>query len=207
MRRFSVALVLIVSAAMQYAASQAPELIPPAYLAPQYAAPPDAPSTVVIAAKDEPGDRLVVTGRTLVGTTPVAGVSLYVFHADIEGLYAKNVNSSWAELHPRLYGALRTDGQGRYRYETSRPAGYNIGAAHVHYVVKASGYKPLLIALEFVDDPVHVARRKAGRPALDPVVLNGPVCGARPDCVIVSPVMRDAQGVWQATRDIQMVKE
>jgi hypothetical protein len=31
--------------------------------------------------------------------------------------------------------------------------------------------------------------------------------GSRPDCVVVSPVIRDAQGVWHATRDIQMVKQ
>ena len=206
MRRFAFAFLLIVLA-VPHAASQTPELITPEYLAPQFTAPPNAPSNVVVAGRDEPGDRLIVTGRTLVRTTPVAGVSLYVFHTDIEGLYAKNVNSSWAELHPRLYGALRTDAQGRYRYETIRPAGYNNGAAHVHYVVKASGYKPLLIALEFEDDPIHVMRRKADKPALDPAVLNGPVCRSRPDCVVVSPVMRDAQGVWHATRDIQMVKE
>ena len=44
------------------------------YLAPQYTAPEDAPSRVVIAGKDEPGERLVVTGRTLIGDKPVAGV-------------------------------------------------------------------------------------------------------------------------------------
>jgi protocatechuate 3,4-dioxygenase beta subunit len=119
------------------AQSQAPQLITPEYLAPEFTAPLGAPSSIVVAGKDEPGDRLVVTGRTLDGTTPVAGVSLYVFHTDRDGLYAKNVNSSWAELHPRLNGALCSDAEGRYRYETIRPAGYNNGAAHVHYVVKA----------------------------------------------------------------------
>ena len=48
------------------------------YNAPQYTAPEDAPSRVVIAGKDEPGERLVVTGHTLDGEKPVAGVSLYV---------------------------------------------------------------------------------------------------------------------------------
>jgi protocatechuate 3,4-dioxygenase beta subunit len=184
--------------------SQSPELITAAYLAPQFTAPTDAPSSVVIAGKDEPGDRLVVTGRTLSGTTPVAGVSLYVFHADNEGLYAKNVNSSWAELHPRLHGALRTDAEGRYQYETTRPGSYDNGAAHVHYVVKAQGYKPRLIALEFYDDPVHVARRTAGQPE---AVNAGPVCRSVPDCVVICPVMRDGQGVWHATRDIQMIRQ
>lgn len=204
MRRFAFAFVLIVSA-IQHAASQAPALITPEYLAPQFTAPPNAPSSVVIAGMDEPGDRLVVTGRTLAGTTPVAGVSIYVFHTDAEGLYAKDVNISWAEVHPRLNGVIRTDSEGGYRYETIRPGAYNIGAAHVHYVVKAHGYKPRLLSLEFEDDPVHVALRKAGR--FRAQFGDGPVCKAVPDCVVVSPVTRDSQGVWHAARDIQMLKE
>ena len=204
MRRFAFAFVLILSAALQHAASQAPELITPEYLAEQYTAAPNAPSSVVIAGKDEPGERLVVTGRTVDGTKPVAGVSIYVFHTDIEGLYARDVNSSYAELHPRLQGAIRTDEQGRYRYETIRPAGYNNGTAHVHYVVKAGGYKPRLIALEFEDDPIHVSRRKAGQPE---VPNDGPVCRSVPDCVVISPVMRDTEGVWHAARDIQMIRQ
>jgi protocatechuate 3,4-dioxygenase beta subunit len=99
--------------------SQGQELIVPEYLAPQYTAPPDAPSTVVIAGKDEPGQRLVVTGRTLVGKKPAAGVSLYVFHTDINGRYAPDISDlNAAELNPRLHGSLRTDAQGRYQFET-----------------------------------------------------------------------------------------
>jgi protocatechuate 3,4-dioxygenase beta subunit len=153
MRRFAFAFLLIVSAAMQHAASQAPEFITPEYLAPQYAAPPNAPFSIVVAESDEPGDRLIVTGRTLDGTTPVAGVSIYVFHTDAKGQYARDISGPQAELSPRLHGALRTDEQGRYRYDTVRPAGYDSGAAHVHYVVKANGYKPRLLELRFEDDP------------------------------------------------------
>src|SRR5688572_17980792 len=58
------------------------ELIPEAYLAPKYLAPPDAPSHAVIAGRDERGDRLIVTGRALDQGRPVAGVSVYAFHAD-----------------------------------------------------------------------------------------------------------------------------
>ena len=48
------------------------------YLAPQYVAPDNARSAIVIAGKNESGERLIVTGLTLDGTKPVAGVSLYV---------------------------------------------------------------------------------------------------------------------------------
>jgi protocatechuate 3,4-dioxygenase beta subunit len=180
------------------------------YLAPQYTASDDAPSSIVIAGKDEPGERLVVTGRTLDGRKPVAGVSLYVFHTDAEGRYAIDISDPRAaEFNPRLHGSLRTDAEGRYRYETIRPGSYGapLGAAHVHYVVKAPGYQPLLLALQFQDDPIVVKLRKAGRPLLDPFAFKNGPCKLRRDCVLTQPVQRDAQGVSHVTRDIQMVKE
>jgi protocatechuate 3,4-dioxygenase beta subunit len=177
------------------------------YLAPQYTAPDDAPSKVVIAGNDEPGERLVVTGRTLDGEKPLAGVSLYVFHTDAKGRYATDTDNPTAgELNPRLHGSLRTDAQGRYQYETTRPGSYN-GPAHVHYVVKATGYKPLLLALQFEDDPIVVMMREVGKPLLDSDAFKNGPCKSRPDCVLTQPVERDAQGVSHVIRDIQMVKE
>lgn len=178
------------------------------YLAPQFTAPEDAPSRIVIAGKDEPGERLIVTGRTLDGDRPVAGVSLYVFHTDAKGRYAlKTGDNRFGELNPRLHGALRTDAQGRYEYATSRPGSYDNGAAHVHYVVSAPGYEPLLVVLQFEDDPIVVAKRKFGLVLLDEDAFRNGPCKARPDCVLTQPVARDAQGVSHVTRDIQMVKK
>ena len=190
-------------------AQSKPELIIPEFLAPQYTAPEGAPSSVVIAGQDEPGARMVVTGRTLIGGTPVAGVSLYVFHTDSHGKYSKTTDDNRVgEYNPRLHGALRTDAQGRYRFETTRPGSYDNGASHVHYIVKAPGYKPLLLVLQFEDDPFVVTRRAAGRPLMDDqfAFQNG-ACKGRPDCILTQPVTRDAQGVSHVTRDIQMVKE
>ena len=147
-------LLLLIVFASAAPSSQEADLIPASYLSPQYVAPPNAPSRVVVAPKGEPGERLVVTGRALDGTTPVAGVSVYVFHTDADGLYAaKDVDPRTAELNPRLHGAMRTDASGRYRYETIRPGSYNNNAAHVHYVVTAPGYKPRMFDLWFDDDP------------------------------------------------------
>ena len=178
------------------------------YNAPQYTAPRDAPSTVVIAGRNEPGERLIVTGRTLDGTKSVAGVSLYVFHTDARGLYATDgTDVREAEFHPRLHAALRTDRQGRYQFETIRPGSYGTppGAAHVHYVVKAPGYEPLLLALQFDDDPIVIALRKAGKFLLDSDAFKNGPCKSRPDCVLTQPVTRDAQGVSHVIRDVQMV--
>ena len=180
--------------------------IVPEYLAPQYTAADDAPSSVVIAGRDEPGPRLIVTGRTLFGDKPVSGVSLYVFHTDIKGIYAPDVDNRDAELNPRLHAALRTDAQGRYQFETIRPGSYDNNPSHIHYVVKAEGYEPLLLVLQFADDPI--AKAQAGQPFRDGgwAFENGP-CKSRPDCILTQPVKIDQQGVAHVVRDIQMVKK
>lgn len=187
--------------------AQSLELIVPEYLAEQFTAPADAPSTVTIAGRDEPGRRLIVRGRTLDGAKAVAGVSLYLFHTDSRGLYATDIaDLNAAELNPRLHGALRTDSAGQYQYETIRPGSYDNGPSHVHYVVKADGYEPLLLSLQFEDDPIVVGKRKFGIPLLDAESFKVGPCKSRPDCVLTRPVTRDARGVFHVTRDIQMVK-
>ena len=180
--------------------------IVPEYLAPEFTAAPDAPSSVVVANQEEPGPRLVVTGRTLFGDTPVAGVSLYVFQTDVNGRYAADVDNRTGELNPRLHGALRTDARGWYRFESVRPGSYDGFPAHIHYVVKADGYEPLLLVLQFADDPI--VKKQAGQPPADGgwAFENGP-CKARPDCILTQPVTTDAQGVSRVTRDIQMVRK
>lgn len=188
--------------------AQTTELIVPEYLAARYTAAPDAPSVVTVAGLKEPGARLVVTGRTLEGSKPVAGVSLYVFHTDIHGQYATDIaDLNAAELNPRLHGAMRTDSQGRYQFDTIRPGSYDNGPAHVHYVVKAAGYKPLLLALQFEDDPIVIGRRKFGIPLLDPESFKLGPCKSRPDCVLTRPVVRDGLGTSRVVRDIQLVRE
>ena len=126
------------------ASAQEPELIPAPYLASQYVALADAPSSIIVAGKDEPGERLIVTGQALDGTPLVAGVSVYVFHTDADGFYARGMKNFEGELNPRLHGAMRTDTNGRYQYQTILPGRYGTnGALHVHYVVTAPGYKAL----------------------------------------------------------------
>lgn len=187
--------------------AQRPEFIQPEFLESQFAVPDGAPSTVVLTVKNEPGEPLVVTGRTLDGARPISGVSLFVFHTDANGVYATGMSNSEGEFHPRLHGAIRTDAEGRYKFTTIRPGSYNAGPSHVHYIVTARGYKPLLLALQFEDDPIVVRKRKSGTPLMNPQAFQKGPCKGRPDCVLTQPVTRDAQGVFHVTRDIQLVKE
>jgi protocatechuate 3,4-dioxygenase beta subunit len=192
------ALIIIQALVSAEVGAQVP-YFPDVYLAPQFEAPPDAPSHVVVAGVDEPGERLVVSGRALDGGRPVAGVSVYVFQTDVEGRYSKELTGNEAELDPRLHGAMRTDANGAYQYETIRPGHYDGNPSHVHYLVRAPGYYPLLLDLWFDDDPELLARRQAGRPEIP---LNFPK-----NTVAIRPVTRDAAGVWRATRDVEMVRE
>src|ERR1700730_17497090 len=93
--------------------SQAPALIPAPYLSPKYVAPQNAPSSIVVAGKGEPGERLIVTGQVTDGTKPLVGVSIYVFHTDADGMYTRD--GSIGDENARLHGAMRSDANGRYR--------------------------------------------------------------------------------------------
>jgi protocatechuate 3,4-dioxygenase, beta subunit len=177
--------------------SAAADLIPSEYVTDKYVAPRDAPSSIVVAGPGEPGERFVVTGRVLDGNKPLAGISIYVFHTDAKGLYARDgVNN---DENARLHGAMRSDTEGGYRFETIRPKGYDGEPAHVHYVVIAPGYKPRMFDLWLGDDPVLVQRRKDGLPEL--------WFESAPGRVVVRPITRDAKGTWHATRDLEMLRQ
>jgi protocatechuate 3,4-dioxygenase beta subunit len=187
--------------------AQMPSLVPPVYLSSKYLAAPDAPSSIVVAGADEPGERLVVTGRVMYGTKLISGASVYVFHTDAKGRYALADNGLDAELNPRLHGALRTDSAGRYQYATTRPGSYDNNAAHVHYIVVAPGYRPRIFDLWFEDDPILVARRQAGEPLIPQSMRNSPFYKAASDLIAIRPVIRDSSGTFHVVRDLDMFPE
>ena len=173
-----------------YSQDQPVVLITAPYLAAKYLAPQESPSSLVMS-RDERGERFVVTGRALDNDRPVANASIYVFHADADGFYTTDGLNS--DENARLFGTLRTDAGGRYRYDTIRPRGYSDLSAHVHQVVRADGYKPRLFDLWLEDDPVLMRNRLTGR--------------NMPPQIFIRPVWRDVTGVWRATHDIEMLPE
>src|SRR5215510_4960273 len=116
----------------------------------------NAPSKITIAAKEEPGERLIVTGKVLGpdGKTPLAGASVYVYHTDAKGLYTPGANND--SRNPRLRGYMRTDAEGRYEYSTIKPAPYpnNRIPAHIHYVVNAPSHRERIFEIVFEGDPL-----------------------------------------------------
>lgn len=151
----------------------------------------NAPSKITITSRDEPGERLIVSGKVFgpERRTPLAGASVYVYHTDAKGLYTPDTNDN---RNPRLRGYMRTDAQGYYEYNTIKPAPYpnNRIPAHIHYVVTAPGYKERVFEIVFEGDPSIDDRIRAA-------AKEGSAFSIR-------PLTRDRQGVWRCTQEIIM---
>lgn len=125
------------------------------------------PATVESAARiappDEPGMPLVVDGRVFQpdGTTPAAGVVVFAYQTDREGLYAspRQPGVPW-----RLKGWAKTDADGRFEFRTIRPGTYpnRSQPAHIHLTVESPAYgKQWTPSLLFDDDPLVSAAERA----------------------------------------------
>ncbi|HMM36698.1 MAG TPA: hypothetical protein PKA62_18500 [Thermoanaerobaculia bacterium] len=106
-----------------------------------------------LAPTGEPGTRLRVEGLVFApdGTTPAAGVVVYAYQTDATGVYASPGRP------PRLRGWMRTDADGRFTYDTIRPAPYPGGRnpAHVHHQLWGAGWPAQWgNDLLFDDDPL-----------------------------------------------------
>lgn len=150
-------------------------------------------STTRLAPVDEPGEPMVVQGvvRNRAGE-PVAGVVVYAYQTNAEGIYPRGEGArGLVARHGRLRAWVQSDAEGRYRFDTIRPASYpgQRIPAHIHLHVIESGCCTYWIDdIEFTDDPLLDAR--AGRRG-----------AARGGEGLVTP-RRDEEGVWQVARDI-----
>lgn len=151
-------------------------------------------ASAVIAGPDEPGERLVVEGvvyRTD-GATPAADIVVYAHHANNKGRYAGDGGAT-AETrrHGRLRGWVKTGADGRYRFETIKPAPYPdmTMPAHVHLMIGEPGRGPYYIDDVVFDGEFGVTDRYRARQEL------------RGGSGIVR-LSRGADGVVLARRDI-----
>lgn len=124
-------------------------------------APRNAPSTGRLTPVGEPGQALSVSGVVVDPEgKPVAGASLYAFQTDAEGYYGVKPVSD--NRNPRLKILLRTDGQGRWAFETIRPGSYPNSRApgHIHFEVSAQGFATKVFEIVFEGDPFITAQMK-----------------------------------------------
>jgi len=87
---------------------------------------------ITIAEPGEPGERLVMSGTIFRadGKTPAEGIVLYVYHTDATGYYSKDDDP----YNPRLRGWMKTGVDGKYEFNTIKPAPYphRTTPAHIH---------------------------------------------------------------------------
>jgi protocatechuate 3,4-dioxygenase, beta subunit len=158
------------------------------------AAPNDAATwQAVVAAADEPGEPLVVTGTVYAedGSTPLKGATVYVYQTDARGYYGAGDSNDSA--NPRLRATMRTDERGRYEYRTVKPGSYpgTRNPAHIHYVVNAPGFKEKVFEIVFDDDPFVDGRIRAD------AAREGSFFSIR-------KAERDNRGVLRCTQDVAL---
>ena len=112
-----------------------------------------------------PGDRMFVQGRvTDLEGRPLAGAAVDVWHADDEGHYDSQ-RPTYEASGPSSRARFVTDAEGRFFFRTILPRSYPIPTdgpvgemitqtrrhpmrpAHVHFLVDAEGYEPLITHL------------------------------------------------------------
>ncbi len=85
--------------------------------------------------------KLKITGTVYEkdGKTPAKNVILYVYHTNEKGIYeTKGGQKGWAKRHGYIRGWVKTGNNGKYEFNTFKPAPYPNGRAanHIHIVVK-----------------------------------------------------------------------
>jgi protocatechuate 3,4-dioxygenase beta subunit len=146
-----------------------------------------------IAAADEPGEPLTLTGIvTDLHGRPQPDVVIYAYHTDQGGIYPPGPGlSGAARRHGRLRGWARTDADGRYRFDSIRPGAYpdEDVPEHIHMHVIEPGYGTYYLDdVMFRDDP-KLTEQQIRRYA-----------SGRGGDAIVMPERRD--GSWWVRRDI-----
>jgi protocatechuate 3,4-dioxygenase beta subunit len=101
--------------------------------------------------KNEPGKVFTLDMVVLDIATkqPVPGVEIFVYHTNNKGDYERDA----ADV-ARIHGTVYSDQQGKVRFHTIYPRGYNDSpnGAHIHFVVKAKGYESMENAEIMFDD-------------------------------------------------------
>lgn len=157
----------------------------------------DAPRNVswrtVLSAGSDKGEKMLISGTVYLadGKTPAPNVLIYLYHTDIEGYYGRGNEHK----HGRYRGWMLTDGQGKFEFETIKPAPYPVNrfAAHIHMTVTTKTMREDSIdSILFEGDKLisPMERETAGRKG-----------GFNP----ILKLEKGANGFWQATRDIQLM--
>lgn len=117
---------------------------------PFYTISPPAISNGQLASSNEPGTRLIISGRVynLECTQVIPGTSIDIWHANDAGYYD---NTGY-----NLRGVSQSNSQGFYMFETIKPGKYLNGSqyrpSHIHFKITPPGFPTLTTQLYFEGD-------------------------------------------------------
>ena len=157
----------------------------------------DAPQNVswraILSTGSDKGEKMLISGTVYEtdGKTPAPNVLIYLYHTDIEGYYGRGNEHK----HGRYRDWMLTDRQGKYEFETIKPAPYPVNrfAAHIHMTVTTKTMREDSVdSILFEGDKLisPMERETAGRKG-----------GFNP----ILKLEKGANGIWRATRDIQLM--
>jgi len=121
-------------------------------------------SKIKMVADSEPGERMIITGTIYLpdGKTPAKGAILSVWHTDSKGFYIAGGGGA-GEEHPRIHGRMKTGADGKYEFQTIRPAPYpdNSAPAHVHGHISAPNFPEYPIIYYFEGDKLITEQNRS----------------------------------------------
>ena len=159
----------------------------------------DAPANIswktVLSTDADKGEKMIVSGTIFEpdGKTPAPNVLIYLYHTDIYGYYGRK---SGEHKHGRYRGWMLTDGQGKYEFQTIKPAPYpeNRFAAHIHTTLTTKTMKEDWIDNYLFEGDTLISTRERTE--------AGQKGGFNP----ILKLEKTTNGIWTAQRNIQLWK-
>lgn len=158
----------------------------------------DAPGNVswrtVLSNETDKGEPIEISGTVFQsdGKTPAASTLIYLYHTDFEGYYGR---SGKEHRHGRYRGWMLTDKEGKYTFQTIKPAPYpeNRFAAHIHMTVTTARMKEDWIDSILFEGDRLISQQERSR------------AGQRGGFNPILSFEKGKDGLLRATRNIQLM--
>ena len=86
---------------------------------------------------------------------PVSGAVVEIWQCDAFGRYHHPADGGGGDPDFQGYGAVRTGGDGSYRFRTIRPVAYPGRAPHIHFAVAGPGFERLTTQMYVAGEPLN----------------------------------------------------